>query len=188
MLVISVGNTALFGNIGFISEPLLGLAIAVPVRPILRWQEHRSDALAKSDQPTTNLQKSHYTSSSKTPRMHPRQKERNTAQPVEITHDGGSHKTTRVGLVGRYGNPNTAIRELLLAWNRGKVNVGTDDHETQEPQNRSSGESRGRNPTPLTDSQVDAIRNLRMQGMSVTSLAKRFSVHRSTIWEKTRPR
>lgn len=88
--------------------------------------------------------------------------------------------------MGRYGNPNMAIRKLLLAWNSGKVTMNPNGGDARNPQNRSVGGSRRRNSTPLADTQVDTMRTLRNQGMGITSLAERFGVHRSTIWEKTR--
>lgn len=43
-----------------------------------------------------------------------------------------------------------------------------------------------RSRTPLTDKEVEAIRTARASGESVLSIAKRFNVHRATVWEYTR--
>jgi DNA invertase Pin-like site-specific DNA recombinase len=43
-----------------------------------------------------------------------------------------------------------------------------------------------RTRTPLTDKEVEAIRTLRDEGESVLSIAKRFNVHRATVWEHTK--
>lgn len=43
-----------------------------------------------------------------------------------------------------------------------------------------------RTRTPLTQSEVDSIRTARERGESVVSIAKRFEVHRATVWEHTR--
>lgn len=40
-----------------------------------------------------------------------------------------------VGLMGRYGNPNTAIRKLLLAWNSGKVEKSPNGNDPRNLQN-----------------------------------------------------
>lgn len=46
-----------------------------------------------------------------------------------------------------------------------------------------------RNRTPLTEKEVEAIRTARERGESVLSIAKRFGIHRATVWEhiKTSP-
>lgn len=49
-----------------------------------------------------------------------------------------------------------------------------------------SAEPKKRPRTRLTDEEVDAMRKARAQGVSVTALARRFGVHRGTVWAKTR--
>ena len=43
-----------------------------------------------------------------------------------------------------------------------------------------------RSRTPLTSHQIDAIHTARDSGESVLSIARRFDVHRMTVWQKTR--
>lgn len=45
---------------------------------------------------------------------------------------------------------------------------------------------RRRARTPLTESQVDAIRTARANGESVVSISRRFGVHRMTVWTHTK--
>ncbi len=40
--------------------------------------------------------------------------------------------------------------------------------------------------TPLTEKEVEAIRTARAGGESVLSIAKRFGIHRATVWEYTK--
>lgn len=42
------------------------------------------------------------------------------------------------------------------------------------------------NRTPLTEKEVEAIRTARAGGESVLSVAKRFGIHRATVWEHTK--
>jgi DNA-binding NarL/FixJ family response regulator len=42
------------------------------------------------------------------------------------------------------------------------------------------------NRTPLTEKEVEAIRTARAGGESVLSIAKRFGIHRATVWTHTR--
>lgn len=44
------------------------------------------------------------------------------------------------------------------------------------------------NRTPLTGKEVEAIRTAREGGESVLSIAKRFGIHRATVWEHTKNR
>lgn len=43
-----------------------------------------------------------------------------------------------------------------------------------------------RSRTALTEKEVEAIRTARTDGESVLSIAKRFGIHRATVWEHTR--
>ena len=43
-----------------------------------------------------------------------------------------------------------------------------------------------RTRTPLTDSEVNAIRTARVSGESVVSISRRFAVHRMTVWTYTK--
>jgi len=84
--------------------------------------------------------------------------------------------------------PNTWQRfeRLSSAWNQAKLGVadapkGTTDNEPGVVAN-----PRRRARTPLTAKQVDSIRTARENGESVLSIARRFDVHRATVWEYTR--
>jgi predicted DNA binding protein len=43
-----------------------------------------------------------------------------------------------------------------------------------------------RTRTTLTEKEVEAIRTAREGGESVVSIAKRFGIHRATVWEHTK--
>ena len=84
--------------------------------------------------------------------------------------------------------PNTWQRfeRLSSAWYQAKLGVddalnGAIDNEpgvVAKPGRRAR--------TPLTESQVDAIRTARADGESVISICRRFDVHRMTVWTYTR--
>lgn len=84
--------------------------------------------------------------------------------------------------------PNTqrCLDRLSSAWEQAKRGIaseqtpvsGTDLSVVANPTRRSR--------TPLTAKEVDAIRTAKATGESVTSIAKRFDVHRVTVWDKTR--
>lgn len=43
-----------------------------------------------------------------------------------------------------------------------------------------------RSRTPLTEKEVEAIRTARTDGESAVSIAKRYGIHRATVWQHTK--
>src|SRR5690625_391639 len=84
--------------------------------------------------------------------------------------------------------PNTWQRfeRLSSAWNQAKLGID------EEPEAAADGETgvvanpRRRARTPLTESQVDAIRTARLNDESVVSICRRFGIHRMTVWTYTK--
>ena len=64
----------------------------------------------------------------------------------------------------------------------------TNDHprDTSDPEPGVVRTPSRRTRTPLTQSEVDSIRTARANGESVVSIARRFDVHRMTVWTYTR--
>ena len=85
-----------------------------------------------------------------------------------------------------YGNRRPRVERLVSAWNQGSGCTDEPDGEPDDPLIGASAEPRRRPRTRLTDSEVDAMRTARANGVSVTVLAKQFGVHRGTVWVKTR--
>jgi hypothetical protein len=91
-----------------------------------------------------------------------------------------------VDLTDHYGNRRQRVERLVCAWSQGS-GVGAEvDGEPDDPLIEASAEPRRRPRTRLTVEEVEAMRTARANGVSVTVLARRFAVHRGTVWEKTR--
>lgn len=86
----------------------------------------------------------------------------------------------------RCGNRRQRVERLVSAWHQGVREDAEGDGEPDDPLIGASAEPKKRPRTRLTDREVDAMRTARAQGLSVTALAKQFSVHRGTVWVKTR--
>ena len=84
--------------------------------------------------------------------------------------------------------PNTwqKFERLSSAWNRAKLGFEDAPHGDTEGEPGVVANPRRRARTPLTESQVDAIRTARANGESVVSICRRFGVHRMTVWTYTR--
>lgn len=89
-------------------------------------------------------------------------------------------------LIEHCGNRRQPVDDLVAAWNRRANGAGAVGGVPDDPLIRVSVEPKRRTRTPLTPSDVDAIRTARAAGVSVTVLAREYEVHRSTIWQKTR--
>lgn len=75
---------------------------------------------------------------------------------------------------------------LVSAWEQGD-RVGSGQPRIIEESNRGVVSNPGRrNRTPLTAKEVEAIQTARANGESVLSIAKRFNIHRMTVWEHTK--
>ncbi len=84
--------------------------------------------------------------------------------------------------------PNTWQRfeRLSSVWKQAKLGVGEEPRGVAEDEPGVVENPRRRARTPLTDSQVDAIRTARANGESVMSICRRFDVHRMTVWTHTK--
>ncbi|UAL28368.1 hypothetical protein K8W59_10765 [Nocardioides rotundus] len=83
-------------------------------------------------------------------------------------------------------NSQRRLDRLVSAWEQGD-RVGSDAPRAVEEWEPGviSNPSR-RNRTPLTAREVEAIQTARENGESVLSIAKRFNIHRMTVWEHTK--
>ena len=84
--------------------------------------------------------------------------------------------------------PNTWQRfeRLSSAWNRAKLVLDDEPVGAAHDEPGVVANPRRRARTPLTESQVDAIRTARANGESVVSICRRFNVHRMTVWTHTK--
>lgn len=84
--------------------------------------------------------------------------------------------------------PNTWQRfeRLGAAWNQAKLGIAEEPKGAAGDEPNVVGNPRRRARTPLTESQVDAIRTARANGESVVSICRRFDVHRMTVWTHTK--
>ena len=97
-------------------------------------------------------------------------------------------RKTLVEAMERCGNTRPQVVRLASAWSQGVGGNAELLGEADDPLVGVSAEPKKRPRTRLTDEEVDAIRTARAAGDSVNALARRYGVHRGTIWEKTRDR
>ena len=108
--------------------------------------------------------------------------------PAIYCFDGATFFVTPwVGAMERYGNRRQRVGRLVSAWNQGPGCMDEPDGEPDDPLIDATAEPRRRPRTRLSDEEVDAMRTGRAQGVGVNALARRFGVHRGTVWAKTRP-
>ncbi len=84
-----------------------------------------------------------------------------------------------------YGNRRPRVERLVSAWNQG---VCEDAAPVGEPDDKligASAEPSKRPRTRLTDTEVDAMRTARANGLSVNAVAGQFAVRRGTVWTRT---
>lgn len=86
----------------------------------------------------------------------------------------------------RCGNRRLRVERLISAWNQGSGGAADFIGEPDDPLIEVAAEPRRRARTRLSNEEVDAVRTARASGVSVTTLAKLYGVHRGTIWAKTR--
>ena len=98
----------------------------------------------------------------------------------------GSSLVRGVDAMERCGNRRPRVQELVSAWNQGICEDAESEDRADDPWIGASAEPRKRPRTRLTDTEVDAMRTARAQGVSVNALARQFGVHRGTVWAKTR--
>lgn len=94
--------------------------------------------------------------------------------------------STYVEAIEHCGNRRPRVERLVSAWNQGSCGDADPAGEADDPLIGESAEPKKRPRTRLTDEEVDAMRTARAQGISVNALARRFGVHRGTVWAKTR--
>jgi len=84
--------------------------------------------------------------------------------------------------------PNTWQRfeRLGSAWEQAKLGLDDEPEGAVEDDLGVVANPGRRARTPLTESQVDAIRTARANGESVVSISRRFGVHRMTVWTHTK--
>lgn len=86
----------------------------------------------------------------------------------------------------RCGNMRPRVERLASAWNHGSATGAVPAGEQDDPLIGASAEPRRRPRTRLTDEEVDAMRTARVNGVSVSALARQYGIHRGTVWAKTR--
>ena len=86
----------------------------------------------------------------------------------------------------RCGNRRPRVERLVSAWNQGICDDGDLAGKPDDPLIGTSVEPKKRPRTRLTDEEVDAMRTALEDGLSVTDVARRFGVHRGTVWAKAR--
>ena len=89
-------------------------------------------------------------------------------------------------MIERCGNRRPRVEGLASAWNQGIHENAESEDGADDPLAGVSAESGQRPRTRLTDTEVDAVRTARAQGVGMNALARRLSVHRGTVWAKTR--
>ena len=90
-----------------------------------------------------------------------------------------------VDSIDHYGNRRQRVEQLASAWNQESGGAVAPASKPDDPLVDVAAEPRRRPRTRLTDEEVDAMRTARAQGVSVNALARRFGVHRGTVWAKT---
>lgn len=90
------------------------------------------------------------------------------------------------------GGPNRNFQRrldrLVSAWEQGDRDGSNESSVVEEPDHGVVSNPGRRNRTPLTAKEVEAIQTARANGESVLSIAKRFNIHRMTVWEHTTQR
>ncbi|GAA1618064.1 hypothetical protein GCM10009700_03040 [Brevibacterium sanguinis] len=72
------------------------------------------------------------------------------------------------------------------AWEQAKLGLRDEPPGAAENEPGVVANPRRRARTPLTETQVDAIRTARANGESVVSICRWFGIHRMTVWTHTR--
>ena len=107
-------------------------------------------------------------------------------EPATSSDVSCSRQAQWVDAMEHYGNRRPRVERLVSAWNQGIRENAESEDGADDPLIGASAEPKKRPRTRLTDEEVDAMRTARAQGVSVNALARRFGVHRGTVWAKTR--
>ena len=86
----------------------------------------------------------------------------------------------------RCGNRRPRAQKLVSAWNQGLQRDSDAVGAADDALIGVSAEPKKRPRTRLTESEVNAMRTARANGVSVLTLAKQYGIHRGTVWAKTR--
>lgn len=106
----------------------------------------------------------------------------------EPTHVACSRKTLWVDRGGLHSHEWKRVERLEAAWELARRGIGSAGSAADSGLGEAVTEPTRRSRTPLTAKQIDAIHTARENGESVMSIARRFEVHRATVWEKSRSR
>jgi hypothetical protein len=109
----------------------------------------------------------------------------NETQP-DFSANAGEERASGVDAGGLKPNTWQRFERLRSAWDQAKLSTGDEQQGGAEDEPDVVANPRRRARTPLTDSQVDAIRTARANGESVVSICRRFDVHRMTVWTHTK--
>ena len=115
----------------------------------------------------------------------PRAPNENKVRTEAIADGRGSNLVDVVGLSERCGNRRRVVERLISAWKRGVGEVRSPVDPIVFAESEAVTEPMRRSRTPLTEQEVDAMRTARSNGVSVSTVAKQFTVHRGTVWAKT---
>ena len=91
-----------------------------------------------------------------------------------------------VGSTERYGNRRQQIERLVSAWNHGSNEDAALANKPDDPHIAASAEPKRRPRTRLTNEEVETMRTDRSNGISVAALARKYRIHRATVWAKLR--
>lgn len=83
-------------------------------------------------------------------------------------------------------NSQKRLERLVAAWEQASLGSSQESADVGGPDAGVVSNPGRRNRTPLTASEIDAIRTARANGESVLSICKKFGVHRTTVWEYTK--
>ncbi|MEJ1092582.1 recombinase family protein [Microbacterium istanbulense] len=106
--------------------------------------------------------------------------------PANDSSGKGSSLVRGVEAMECCGNRRPRVERLVSAWNPSTRGDAEPEGEVDDPLIGASAEPKKRPRTRLTDTEVDVMRTARADGVSVKTLARRYGVHRGTVWAKTR--
>lgn len=95
-------------------------------------------------------------------------------------------RKTPVAGGGPNRNSQQRLDRLVSAWEQGDRGGSDESCVVEQPDPEVVLNPSRRNRTPLTAREVEAIQTARENGESVLSIAKRFNIHRVTVWEHTK--
>jgi hypothetical protein len=105
---------------------------------------------------------------------------------LRVDEDTPLTAVMRVAGGGPNRNSQRRLDRLVSAWEQGDREEAAESHVVEEPDPGVVLNPSRRNRTPLTAREVEAIQTARANGESVVSIAKRFNIHRMTVWEHTK--